>query len=74
MGHTGRRNLVIHVIMIMMMMMAIVKIQCLQASLKWTPLVFEKGVGNWNWLLMGMQNYRVCMRVEKNKQTNNRLL
>ena len=27
MGHTGRRNLVIHVIMIMMMMMAIVKVQ-----------------------------------------------
>ena len=73
MGHTGRRNLVIHVIMIMMMMMAMVR--TVEASLKWTPLVFEKGVCDWNWPLTGMQNYRVCMRVEKEKkQTNNRLL
>ena len=40
-----------------------------EASLKWTPLVFKKGVRNWNWPLTGIQNYRVCMRVEK-KQTN----
>ena len=40
-----------------------------EASLKWTPLVFEKGVRNWNCPLTGMQNYRVCMRVEKKKKS-----
>ena len=69
MGHTGRRNLVIHYNNDNDDDDGYSK-DTVEASLKWTPLVFEKGVRNWNWPLTGMQNYRVCMRVEKkNKQT-----